>query len=170
MIEKLVSGGQTGVDQAALQIAINFKILHGGWCPKGRLAENGVIPDIYFLKETDSNDVSVRTKHNIRDSDGTLILIPNNNTDITDGTIFTIKEVKEQSKPHLIISLSQDKEDAVESIVEWSQSNDIKILNIAGPRESQAPGIHHLSLIFLEKLIRKLIQTRFKDLKGINKW
>lgn len=155
MIEKIVSGGQTGVDQAALEVAIKLNIAHGGWCPKGRLAENGVIPSKYSLTETESGDYSVRTKLNIRDSDGTLILLPNTTKKITDGTVLTIQEAKEKDKPHLIIDLSKNPD--VESIAQWVRENNIKTLNIAGPRESQSPGINKLSLEFLEKAIAALL-------------
>ncbi len=155
MIEKIVSGGQTGVDQAALEVAIKLNIPHGGWCPKGRLAENGTIPSKYSLIETESSDYSVRTKLNIRDSNGTLILVLKNPKEITGGTILTIQEAKEKKKPHLIIDLSKSPD--VELIGQWIRENNIKVLNIAGPRESQSPGINQLSLTFLEKTINALL-------------
>ena len=150
MIFKVVSGGQTGVDQAALQAAINQQITHGGWCPKGRIAENGVIPAEYILQETESSDYGERTRLNIRDSDGTLILVDKILEGINDGTILTLKEVKEKNKPHLIYDVSQDNK--LDSVVKWIQDNDIRILNIAGPRESQSPGIYKLCLNVLENL------------------
>lgn len=157
MIKKIVSGGQTGVDQAALETALKLGLPYGGWCPKGRLAENGTIPPKYSLTETESNDYSVRTKLNIRDSDGTLILTPRNIEDITDGTLLTIQEVKEKKKPFLIINLSKNPDPEIELIVQWSRKNNIKVLNIAGPRESQSPGINQLSLQFLEKALAALL-------------
>lgn len=155
MIEKIVSGGQTGVDQAALEVAIKLNIPLGGWCPKGRLAENGTIPVKYPLVETESSDYSVRTKLNIRDSDGSLILVPKIPIQTTDGTMLTLQEVKQQQKPHLIIDLS--KKPNVELIVHWVSENNIKILNIAGPRESQSPGINQLSAKYLEQAIATLL-------------
>lgn len=94
MLKKIISGGQTGVDRAALDAAILLKIPHGGWCPKGRLSEVGKIPDKYLLKETESSDYSERTKLNIHDSDGTLIFVPSTPIKVTDGTLLTIQKSK----------------------------------------------------------------------------
>lgn len=141
---KIVSGGQTGVDRAALDIAIYFKISHGGWCPKGRLAEDGTIDSQYNLIESVSSDYSERTKLNIRDSDGTLIIIPSKVT-ITDGTILTVEEVKKNKKTYLIIDL-EEIESKNEEINAWINTNNINVLNIAGPRESQYPGIYNTCL------------------------
>ena len=89
---KIISGGQTGGDRAALDAAIEMKIPYGGWCPKGRLAELGTtIPTKYILQETTSATFEERTKLNIRDSDGTLILVPETPIKVTDGTILTIE-------------------------------------------------------------------------------
>jgi len=141
---KIVSGGQTGVDIAALDAAIKLGIPHGGWCPKGRLAELGtVIPKKYQLKETASPDFDVRTRLNIRDSDGTLIVAPKDLSKITDGTILTINEVKKIQKPYLLLDISKEIDPMV--IKKWIKSNDIEVLNIAGPRESQSKGIYKLS-------------------------
>ena len=155
MIEKIISGGQTGVDQAALDIAIKFNIPHGGWCPKGRIAENGMIPLKYLLTETESSDYSIRTKLNIRDSDGTLILVPENLAKITSGTMMTIQVAKEKEKPYFIAELAEAQN--IQSIVDWVYENNIKILNVAGPRESHYPGINQLSVKFLEKIIPFLL-------------
>src|SRR6186713_1323560 len=103
---KTVSGGQTGVDRAALDVAISLNILHGGWCPKGRKAElNTLIPIEYNLKETESSEFEVRTKLNIHDSDGTLILVADTPIKVTDGTILTIQEAQRINKPYMILDL-----------------------------------------------------------------
>jgi hypothetical protein len=145
MIEKIVTGGQTGVDQASLKIASDEGIEIGGWCPKGGLDEKGncILDKYSSLKETETSDPNERTKLNIEDSDGTLIIVPciPLPEKIKDGTLLTIEHAKKQKKPNLIISLAE-KKDAVDTIHNWMQENDIKILNIAGPRESNAPGIH----------------------------
>lgn len=158
MIIKIVSGGQTGPDRAALDIAIELNIPHGGWCPKGRLAElGGLIPHKYSLQETDSSDFSVRTKRNIEDSDGTLIFVPKLPLIVTDGTILTIQEVKEKNKPYLIFDLSNPPEN--NAVEQWIRCHDIKTLNVAGPRESQSPGIYSQTYIFLKTVITYSIRN-----------
>lgn len=152
----IISGGQTGVDRAALDSARHLRIPHGGWCPKGRKAEDGRIADIYHLKETKSDDYSERTKSNIADSDGTLIIVMKTPIEVTDGTILTIQEVKDKNKPFLIIDLSS-KDDLSLVVKEWILENKIDVLNVAGPRESQAPGIYDLALKFMNKLLPSLL-------------
>jgi hypothetical protein len=157
MLEKIVSGGQTGVDRAALDVSIKLDIPHGGWCPKGRKAEDGVLSMDYQLTETASDDYSVRTKHNIRDSDGTLIIVPSTPIKVTDGTILTITEVTEKKKPYLIIDLTK-LEDVHSKIINWMKENNIKILNVAGPRESQVKGIYETTYKLLTTTL-SLIET-----------
>ncbi len=154
MIKKIVSGGQTGVDRAALDVAIQFHIPHGGWCPKNRKAEDGIIPSSYCLQETESEDYKQRTELNICDADGTLILVTELPAAVTDGTIFMINLVQQRHKPYLIIDLSD--EHHTHKVVEWLKRNDIEILNIGGPRESQRPGIYQLSFYFLAKVFKLL--------------
>lgn len=161
LVEKIVSGGQTGVDRAALDAAIQLNVTHGGWCPKGRKAEDGVINDRYQLIETETAEYSERTKLNIKDSDGTLILVPITPIKVTDGTILTIAEVKVRAKPYLIIDLSN--KDDIQSIIEWINDNKIKVLNIAGPRESQAPGIHMRALVLLNHLFVLVAKSTSDD-------
>lgn len=156
---KIISGGQTGVDRGALDAAIELDIAHGGWCPKGRRAEfKTIIPEKYLLKETDSEEYSERTILNIRDSDGTFIIVPKMPLAVTDGTILTIQTVKEKNKPYLIIVLS--KEYNSEQLLAWVNENDIKTLNVAGPRESQAPGIYLSSFTLLRKFFFSLLNTK----------
>ena len=150
-LEKIISGGQSGVDRAALDASIKFKIPHGGWCPKGRSAEDGMIDACYQLNETDSVDYNVRTKFNIRDSDGTLIIISSMPINVIDGTILTINEVIEKNKPYLIIDLS--KKNVLRQIINWLEEAKIKTLNVAGPRESQCPGIYKKSLKLLTTML-----------------
>lgn len=160
MIEKIISGGQTGVDRAALDAAIKLNIPHGGWCPKGRLAElETTIPKKYLLKETATSDFSERTKLNIQDSDGTLIFVPSLPlpASINDGTKLTEQEALARKKPHLIIDLS--KEINIHLITEWIKTQEIKILNIAGPRESLSPGIYQKTLEVLTTLLPHLVNS-----------
>jgi hypothetical protein len=102
-ISRLIAGGQTGVDRAALDVALELGIPCGGWCPKGRKAEDGVIHDRYPLAETPSGGYSQRTKWNIRDSDGTLILAWGKQAG---GTLLTVNECIRTGRPHLEIDLS----------------------------------------------------------------
>jgi hypothetical protein len=136
VITKIVSGGQTGVDWAALDVAIARGISHGGWCPRGRRAEDRRIPDVYDLQETDERDYSVRTRHNVEDSDGTLIL---SGGTLTDGTALTRKLAKQEGSPVHVVDLRQKPDFA--AVEHWVLDNRIRVLNIAGPRESQQPGI-----------------------------
>lgn len=148
MIRKIVSGGQTGVDRAALDTAISKKIPHGGWCPKGRKAEDGVISPHYQLTETTTEEYEERTKLNVRDSDGTLILVKN---PPIGGTLLTAEEAAKINKPLLIFDISKEKNNKI--ILDWIHDNKIKVLNIAGPRESQTNGIYTCSKILLSELL-----------------
>ena len=137
MIEKLVSGGQTGADIAALDVALHYNFPHGGWCPKGRLSLDGQIPDKYLLKETPSAGYPQRTEWNVRDSDGTVVFTFSNVP--TGGSLKTINLCKKHRKPCLHISRSCY--DPAERIIKFVNENDIKVLNVAGSRESKDPGI-----------------------------
>jgi predicted Rossmann-fold nucleotide-binding protein len=147
VFEKIVSGGQTGVDRAALDVALELGIPCGGWCPKGRKAEDGRIPDRYPLNETASSSYPVRTEKNVKDSDGTLILTIG---DISGGTALTLKAVRKFKKPYLIVDFSKTLNPV--SVVEWAKANKIRTLNVAGPRESKTPGIHDKAVQFLRKI------------------
>lgn len=135
-IEKVVSGGQTGVDRAALAVAVFLEIAHGGWCPLGRRAEDGAIPACYQLQETESPNYAVRTQQNILDSDGTLILTRGR---ISGGTALTINLAKRNNRPLLVVNLSKVHD--YSELREWAIRNEIRVLNVAGPRESSEPGI-----------------------------
>ncbi len=142
---KIISGGQTGVDLAALDFAIENNISCGGWCPKGRINEDGIIPDKYPLSETKSPEYTERTEMNIKDSDGTLVLYSGN---IDSGTKFTLKRAMELQKPFFSIDIKNDLDTI--SIKQWMKTYNIKIINIAGPRESSSPGIYKLVYEFLK--------------------
>lgn len=146
---KIVTGGQTGVDRAALDVALALGIPCSGWCPKGRLAEDGEIDAHYPLKETPSEDVAQRTEWNARDSDGTLIL---NIGNPTDGTPLTAQMAEKYNKPYITLELDKDPE--LSTFKKWLAEHNIKTLNIAGPRESHAPGeIYSLAKKQLETLL-----------------
>lgn len=148
MIETLISGGQTGVDRAALDVARGLGIPHAGWCPRGRRAEDGPIGPEYQLQETEQTAYSVRTEWNVRDSDATLIL---NLDRIEGGTGITIRHASEYGKPYLIVDLN-DPQTAPE-IREWIKNNQVKRLNVAGPRESKRPGIYRLAHDYLLQVL-----------------
>ena len=152
-LSKIVSGGQTGVDRAALDVALKYKIPCGGWCPKGRIAEDGIIPERYPLKETESLDYTVRTELNVRDFDGTLVL---NRGELSGGTAFTVEFAKKHRKHCLIVDLKKKRKNAIYDVVKWIEANDIKVLNVAGPRESKSPGIYKVAKKFLEELMEEL--------------
>jgi hypothetical protein len=135
-ILKVVSGGQTGVDRAALDVALELGIPCGGWCPKGRRAEDGAIAPSYPLSETSSSAYPERTARNIRDSDGTLVLtrgVPDG------GTALTVKLANRYRRPLLSIDLEQPS--SPDQVASWAERQGVEVLNVAGPRESSCPGI-----------------------------
>jgi hypothetical protein len=135
-VQRIVSGGQTGVDRGALEAAIELGIEHGGWCPRGRRAEDGRIPARYDLRETDSARYDVRTESNVVESDATLII---HRGPLTSGTALTRRLAQRRGKPFLLIDLARPVN--VELIGDWLARNNVQTLNVAGPRESSAPGI-----------------------------
>lgn len=144
---KIVSGGQTGVDRAALDVAIDLGLACGGWCPKGRKAEDGPIPAEYPLKETKSADYVERTRLNVRDSDATLVLTRGTPTG---GTALTLTFAGKLRRPTLVIDLAADDGGADAARVrEWIAEAGIATLNLAGPRESNHPGIYDDAVHFL---------------------
>ncbi len=136
---KIVSGGQTGADRAALDWAIEHGIAHGGWCPKGRIAEDGVIDVRYELKETPSSDSIQRTEWNVRDSDGTVIFSIGET--LTGGSQKTFEFARQYEKPVLHISNAAGMTTAREALRRFVKEHRINVLNIAGPRGSEEPGV-----------------------------
>jgi len=146
-IDKIISGGQTGVDRAALDVALELGIACGGWCPKGRRAEDGVIPAEYPLQENKSTSYPARTAMNVRASDGTLILTHGTPDR---GTALTISLARRSKKPCLIVDLSRTQDPV--AVRKWLAVEKIKNLNVAGPRESSRPGIGNETRRFMRKL------------------
>jgi hypothetical protein len=150
VIEKIVSGGQTGVDRAALDCAMALGIEVDGWCPAGRRSEDGRVPDIYPLRETDTRNYVVRTRFNVRDSDGTLIVAP---MPLSRGTGLTLSFAKSHPKPYLLIDIN-DAENCAKRFAEWIGEHRIRVLNVAGPRASSDPELydrcHELLTVLLQ--------------------
>jgi hypothetical protein len=136
VVERIVSGAQTGADRAALDFALERGIPIGGWVPKGRLAEDGRIPERYAgLVETGSTDPAVRTAANVRDSDATLIL---SHGPLDGGSLFTHREATRIDKPVLHLDLAQlTLAAAADRLRAWLAEVRPATLNVAGPRESR---------------------------------
>jgi hypothetical protein len=148
-VRQIVSGGQTGVDQAALQMALDLGIAHGGWCPRGRRCEAGLIPDRFRLSETESSKYWVRTEKNVVDSQATLIL---HRGPLTGGTAFTERMAAKHGRPRWLVDLNATPDPAATR--QWLQQMAIEVLNVAGPRESTSPGIYAASHAFLVSIFR----------------
>lgn len=136
---KIVAGGQTGVDRAALDWAIANGVRHGGWCPKERRAEDGVIPRRYRLKETRSAAYLVRTRWNVRESDGTLVITKAHR--ITGGTKRAVEFAAKQNKPLLHLTAKTAVGKAARLLDRFIARHRIVVLNIAGPRDSEEPSL-----------------------------
>jgi hypothetical protein len=142
IFEKIVSGGQTGADQGALDAALALNHPCGGWCPKGRLSETGRIPDRYPVTEHSSPEYAVRTEANVVDSDGTLIFTYGQPTG---GTKLTVELAKKHEKPHYVFDFEDEtRNHGPEIIQQWGLDNNVYVLNVAGPKESKNPGTHSL--------------------------
>jgi predicted Rossmann-fold nucleotide-binding protein len=148
----IVSGGQSGVDRAALDFALENGIKCSGWCPAGRLAEDGMIAHKYPLNETASKDPAVRTRLNVEQSDATLIIYRG---EMDEGTRLCKHTAKQINKPLFIVNLAATPE--AKSFQQWFNTNTIRKLNIAGPRESNTPGIYKATKVLLITLFEKII-------------
>ncbi|WP_138497118.1 putative molybdenum carrier protein [Nostoc sp. PA-18-2419] len=152
---KIISGGQTGADRAALDWAIARQILHGGWCPKGRKAEDGVINSRYNLTETPSGEYSQRTEWNVRDSDGTVIFSIAKK--LFTGSLLTAELAKKYQKPYIHISQQLTDINPVNELLLFISNYKIVTLNVAGPRASNEPEIYQfVNTIFEEAFLDKI--------------
>ena len=149
LIHKIVSGGQTGVDRAALDWAIAHGIEHGGWCPAGRRAEDGVIPDVYSLQQTPGRSYRQRTRWNVRDSDATLIITPG--TELTGGSLFTQECARNLDRPYLHVYPSDEWREWIRTFL---KTNPVRILNVAGPRNSSAKNLQPFVHEVLDEALR----------------
>ncbi|NOX33869.1 MAG: hypothetical protein GXP56_09045 [Deltaproteobacteria bacterium] len=151
MLKKIISGGQTGADRAALDVAIKFNIEHGGWIPKGRITEQGPLPMKYQLIEMNTMDYKERTKQNIMDSNGTLII---SRGELTGGSRLTHNFAKLVGRPNCYIDLLNTEEfEAAIFLKSFLLENNIQILNVAGPRLSRHPWIYKDVKIILEVML-----------------
>ena len=140
-LKKIISGGQTGVDRAALDVAIRLGIAHGGWIPRGRRTESGPLPPHYQLQEMPTEEYDARTETNVLDSDGTLII---SRGSPSGGTDYTRKMALKHGRQllHIDLALGQRASDAGSLVATWVEMNRIETLNVAGPRASHDPAIY----------------------------
>jgi len=149
VIEKLISGGQTGADIAALDVALKHGFPHGGWCPRGRRSLDGPIPSRYQLTETPKDSYLQRTEWNVRDSDGTVVFTFA--AEPSGGSLKTIGFARKHAKPCIHISkIGQGYSDPALKLQEFVKEHGIKNLNVAGTRESKEPGINAWVMQVLE--------------------
>jgi hypothetical protein len=154
MIERLISGGQTGVDRAALDAALEKGFPCGGWCPQGRRAEDGRIPPQYPLREMASPSYPPRTERNVLDSDGTLVLYRQRPDQ---GTGLTMRLAHKHGRPLLVVDLEKETpRQASARILEWSRAHGIAALNVAGPRASHDPEVYALALEVMRELLQRI--------------
>ena len=161
MLTKIISGGQTGADQAALDVAIKLNIPHGDWIPKGRKTEDGILPDKYKLDEMPTASYPKRTEKNILDSDGTVIF---SRGKLSGGSALTRKLAKQHQKTWVHIDLDKvQKTEAAEIIAGWIDNHNIQVLNVAGQRASKDPDIHDL----VSRILEGIVHLQPKTEKGI---
>lgn len=149
VIDLIVSGGQTGADRAALDVALRHHIPHGGWCPAGRGAEDGPLDSRYALTETPDAAYAQRTEWNVRDSDGTVVLTIRPYA--TGGSLYTLHVAGELRRP--VIHLSRTTSDAAKALQRFIAAHHIRRLNVAGSRESTEPGIYTWAGALLEEAL-----------------
>ena len=148
-ISRIISGGQTGADRAALDWAISNNILHGGWCPMGRLAEDGRINPKYELDETPKTEYIQRTEWNVRDSDATVIF---SIKPILTGCSLATKDLANiHGKPLLHLTESHSISENAENLRSFIKEHNIRVLNVAGPRNSGEPKVYQMVANILEK-------------------
>jgi hypothetical protein len=164
MIKKIISGGQTGADRAALDFALKFGIPHGGWVPKGRKAEDGPIPQRCRLQEMPTDSYPARTEQNLIDSDGTLLFYREK---ITGGTAYTRKMARKHKKHFFFIDLTIPTSfDAASLILSWICKYKIEVLNVAGPRASKDPNIFSEVMRILEMMYRMSVPGQRRHIEN----
>jgi len=154
---KIISGGQTGVDRAALDAALAASIPYGGWCPRGGWAEDaptppGVLARYPDLRETPTAAPEQRTEWNVRDSDHLMVLVDRHGLVVSKGTSLALHRAEERGKPYIVIDL--DAEHAIDHARAFLEPGAGSAVCIAGPRESEAPGIYAKALALLTALLK----------------
>ncbi|MBI4668621.1 MAG: putative molybdenum carrier protein [Elusimicrobia bacterium] len=150
---KIISGAQTGVDRAALDAAMEASLPHGGFIPKGRLAEDGRISPNYRLTETAESDYALRTELNVMAGKATLII---HHGSMSGGTKYTAWLVRKHKKPACLINLEKTGfQEAVREIIAFLTRIKPAVLNVAGPRESTCPGIYEQTKAILLQVFAK---------------
>jgi len=162
VIEKIVSGGQTGADRGGLDAAIELDIPHGGWIPKGRKTEDGGLPEKYRLKEMPTGSYEARTEQNVIDSEGTLIV---SHGMLNGGSAKTRRFAKKHNRPWIHMDLEKTNFfKAAMDVRDWVEQNQIKVLNVAGPRGSKDPEIYGATKKLLKAAFQlDLIQSSMPD-------
>ncbi len=149
----IVSGGQTGVDQGALDAALDRGVRCGGWCPEGRRSETGMIPARYPVHELVGSDYCERTRQNVVDSDGTAIIF---DAVLEGGTRLTAEYCGQEGKPHVLIDAATlSRSESVDRLGSFIRDNDIEVLNVAGPRASKWRGAHAYTHLLLTELLAR---------------
>jgi hypothetical protein len=149
---KIVSGGQTGADRVGLDFAIRHGIEHGGWCPKGRRAEDGTIPSRYRLRETPRSTYLQRTEWNVRDSDGTVIFSVKER--LVAGPLRTLEFAILHRKPHLHLA-AEARGDAALRLNRWMREHGVRVLNVAGSRASKEPEVGEFIRSVLDQVLKE---------------
>ncbi len=154
-MRRIVSGGQTGADRAALDFAVRHRVPYGGWCPRGGWAEDrprppGLLADFPLLKATRSADPAVRTRLNVRDSAATVVLADRRGAEVSPGTMAALAAARRLGRPHVVLDVGRD--DVARSLRAFLAAlpGDARV-NVAGGRESESPGLHAASLALLER-------------------
>ena len=145
---KIITGGQTGVDRATLDFALCNDIYCGGWCPRGRVAEDGFIPQYYPLTESYSLEYRVRTEQNVVECDAVLIIVYD---ELDEGSMRTMELAHTFFKPVFVWKLGVNRN--YSQFTAWLENKNIRVLNVAGPRLSNAPGIYEATLDLLDDLL-----------------
>jgi predicted Rossmann fold nucleotide-binding protein DprA/Smf involved in DNA uptake len=152
---KIISGGQTGVDRAALDVAMAQGIPCGGWCPAGRLDEYGRIPDRYPVTELPDGDFAARSRQNVLDADATVIF---HSGELRGGTEFTRQCCIEQKRPYLLVDASKtSSQTAAKLLVDFVEAQAVESLNVAGPRETEWQEGHEYAVAVLQPWLQLLV-------------